>query len=440
MKLNTELILEALSDEWQPITSLIFKLKLKEMYDARFLHTKLKEFERKNLILSVVKQGRKHWKLTHVKTDEKLIVYDYFDAWNRKIDDQTKMGVIGQYSNSVGTCELFLPVDTSYLKSEMVINMFHDVRPIIGINFWFNKNKNLVSINNCKIFHKGFGKFPYCWKITLNKAVEPNLLNQIIEEFHYVPHDITSPSHNINRSQINPDRYGMIERNTHFSYGDYELLLPLELSCMKDDSLHQSVKQMLQEINPLAGFSFVSHKKRNLLLLFDDMLFGDWYEEWDLKMNSFAEDLFDLTDFSGEENNSLTSGVLIFISYSTKDSKEFKIPHISEELEKFPEIGKVLFWEEDAKGNIIEYMNKYIKECDILILICSQNAQDSKSVKREWQTALKIEKEIIPVFKNDYDIPTLLTTNLGIKYDKKNFENIITNLYNVILTILKKKT
>ncbi len=440
MKLTTELILEALSDEWQPLISLVLKLELKDVYDARFLQIKLKEFERKNLILSVVKQGRKHWKLTHVKIDENLTVYDYFDAWNRKIDDQIKMGIIGQYSNSVGAYELFLPVDTSYLKSELVINMFNDIRPIIGINFWFNKNKNLVSINNSKIFHKGFGNFPYCWNVTLNKAVEPNLLNQFIEEFHYIPHDITNQYHSINRSQINLDRYGMIERNTHFSYGNYELLLPLELSCMRDDSLHQNVKQMLQEINPLAGFAFVSHKKRNLLLLFDDMLFGDWYEEWDLETNSFAEDLFDLTDFSGEEKNSLTSGVLVFISYYTKDSKEFKIPHISTELEKFPEIGKVLFWEEDAEGNIIEYMNKFIEECDLFILICSQNAKDSKAVKREWQTALKIGKEIIPVFKNDNDIPTLLTINLGIKYDEKNFEKTITALYNRILKILKKKT
>ena len=437
MTLTTKSILETLSDEWQPLISLVLKLKLRNMYDARFLHIKLKEFERKNLILSIVKKGRKHWKLTQVKTDEKLTVYDYFDSENRKFDDQIKIGIISQYSNSVGTYELFLPVDTSYLKSEMLVNMFKDIRPIIGITIWFNKK--LVSINNSKIFHKGFGKFPYCWNVTLNKAVEPDLLNQIIEEFHYIPYHLTDQSHSINRSQINPDRYGMIVRNTLFSYGDYELLLPLELSCMKDDSLHQSVKQMLKEINPLAGFSFISHKKRNLLLLFDDMLFGDWYEEWNLKMNSFAKDLFDLTDFSGEENNSLASGILVFISYSTRDSKEFKIPYISEELEKFPEIEKALYWEEDVEDDIFEYMNKYIKECDVFILICSQSALDSEPVNMEWQAALKIKKKIIPIFKNEDDIPVLLTTKLGIKYNEQNFEKTVNDLYYLIKKKLKKK-
>ncbi|GAH16836.1 unnamed protein product, partial [marine sediment metagenome] len=61
--ITTDKITEALSDEWQPITSLIFKMKIKDMMDARFLQIKLKELERKDLVLAESKMGKKHWKL-----------------------------------------------------------------------------------------------------------------------------------------------------------------------------------------------------------------------------------------------------------------------------------------------------------------------------------------------------------------------------------------
>ncbi|TFF95033.1 MAG: DNA topoisomerase VI subunit B [Promethearchaeota archaeon] len=62
--ITTERIVDALSkDEWQPITSLIFKLKIKDMMDARFLQIKLKDLERKDKVLVDIKKGKKHWKL-----------------------------------------------------------------------------------------------------------------------------------------------------------------------------------------------------------------------------------------------------------------------------------------------------------------------------------------------------------------------------------------
>ncbi|MFX0010471.1 MAG: hypothetical protein ACFE9R_09165 [Candidatus Hermodarchaeota archaeon] len=61
--ITTDKITEALSDDWQPITSLIFKMKIKDMMDARFLQIKLKELERKGLVLAETKMGKKHWKL-----------------------------------------------------------------------------------------------------------------------------------------------------------------------------------------------------------------------------------------------------------------------------------------------------------------------------------------------------------------------------------------
>ena len=61
--ITTDKILNFLSDEWQPITSLIFKMKIKDMMDARFLQLKLKELERKGIVIVEIRKGKKHWKL-----------------------------------------------------------------------------------------------------------------------------------------------------------------------------------------------------------------------------------------------------------------------------------------------------------------------------------------------------------------------------------------
>jgi len=61
--ITTDKIIHALSEDWQPITALIFKMKIKDMMDARFLQIKLKELERKGLVMIETKMGKKHWKL-----------------------------------------------------------------------------------------------------------------------------------------------------------------------------------------------------------------------------------------------------------------------------------------------------------------------------------------------------------------------------------------
>ncbi|MFW9896028.1 MAG: DNA topoisomerase VI subunit B [Candidatus Thorarchaeota archaeon] len=62
--ITTDRILNVLSNEWQTIKHLIFKLKIKDMMDARYLQLKLKELERKGEVLVELKMGRKHWKLS----------------------------------------------------------------------------------------------------------------------------------------------------------------------------------------------------------------------------------------------------------------------------------------------------------------------------------------------------------------------------------------
>jgi DNA topoisomerase VI B subunit len=61
--ITTEKILKVLSNEWQTIKHLIFKLKIKDMMDARYLQLKLKELERKGQVLVESKMGKRQWKL-----------------------------------------------------------------------------------------------------------------------------------------------------------------------------------------------------------------------------------------------------------------------------------------------------------------------------------------------------------------------------------------
>ncbi|MFX0026101.1 MAG: hypothetical protein ACFE8M_06775 [Candidatus Hermodarchaeota archaeon] len=62
--ITTEKILTTLSDkDWQPITHLIFKLKIQDMMDARFLQLKMKELVRKELVEENIIKSKKHWKL-----------------------------------------------------------------------------------------------------------------------------------------------------------------------------------------------------------------------------------------------------------------------------------------------------------------------------------------------------------------------------------------
>ncbi|MFX1377836.1 MAG: DNA topoisomerase VI subunit B [Promethearchaeota archaeon] len=61
--ITTEKLLNVLSYDWQTIKHLIFKLKIKDMMDARYLQLKLKELERKGQVLVESKMGKRQWKL-----------------------------------------------------------------------------------------------------------------------------------------------------------------------------------------------------------------------------------------------------------------------------------------------------------------------------------------------------------------------------------------
>jgi hypothetical protein len=128
---------------------------------------------------------------------------------------------------------------------------------------------------------------------------------------------------------------------------------------------------------------------------------------------------------------------LIFISYATKDSDLFQIPRITEILKHYPEIDDVLYWESDMLDDIYGYMDDNLKRCKIVLLFCTKSSSYSEAVKMEWRSALKLGKKILPVFIEEEYIPTLLTTKLGIQFNKEDPYGSIEKIYQLILKKLE---
>ena len=132
----------------------------------------------------------------------------------------------------------------------------------------------------------------------------------------------------------------------------------------------------------------------------------------------------------------IESHVKIFISYSKKDSKKFRISEIVNSLKECEGIDDVLCFEEELYDNFVKYMNDGIGGCDVVVLFCSPNSLKSKNVEKEWTAADCLEKPIIPVFIKKHHIPPLLSSREGVEYNIHDFAHNIAEINRII----KKKT
>ena len=132
-------------------------------------------------------------------------------------------------------------------------------------------------------------------------------------------------------------------------------------------------------------------------------------------------------------------GILVFVSYATKDADLFKVKDLAEELTRFDEIDDVLYWQEDMHDNIIKDMNDNLGKCDLMLLFCSKNALQYQPVNDEWMAAKASNKPIIPVFETVDHIPPLLRQFLGIAYNTSNLNRNIQAIYELVLKKLKIK-
>ena len=125
-------------------------------------------------------------------------------------------------------------------------------------------------------------------------------------------------------------------------------------------------------------------------------------------------------------------GFLIFFSYATKDAELFQIPELAQELSKYDSIYDVLYWQVHSKDNFIKYMSDSIEMCDLMILYCSENARKSIPVEKEWTAADAMGKPIIPVYIRKNQIPGLLRSREGIRFDKDDFNITIKRMLGLI--------
>ncbi len=148
-----------------------------------------------------------------------------------------------------------------------------------------------------------------------------------------------------------------------------------------------------------------------------------------LNLNSALHPEDQITDLTEASSTKLT----IFISYATSESKKFEIPSVARLLNvNYPDIEKVLYWEEDMDDDIYVYMNDNLALADVVLVFCSENSSKSEAVRTEWMAAHKMKKKIIPVFEKEEDIPPLLTTKLGISFKPNDLKGFIQELHSLI--------
>ena len=128
------------------------------------------------------------------------------------------------------------------------------------------------------------------------------------------------------------------------------------------------------------------------------------------------------------------ANIQIFISHTVNEKEKYHVEDIAQGLENQPEIYKVLFCERDLIGDIDEFMNKNIPNCQLLLFIASQQSVfESKDCKHELEVAKKNNLKIIPIKCDDVsweDLETLnLSRQLGLELTIDKFDEFCERLY-----------
>ena len=129
--------------------------------------------------------------------------------------------------------------------------------------------------------------------------------------------------------------------------------------------------------------------------------------------------------------------IRIFISHAVIDFDAYHIGDLVEYLEKQKEISEVFFCEEDLAGNIDAWMLETVQKCQLLLFIAtSKSLFNSIDCANELQLADKFSIPIIPIKGLDVNWEDLaeknLSRELGIEFDKDNFDLFCSNLYKYI--------
>ncbi len=129
--------------------------------------------------------------------------------------------------------------------------------------------------------------------------------------------------------------------------------------------------------------------------------------------------------------------IKIFISHAVIDFEKYQIGKLVEYLKNQKEISEVFFCEEDLTGNIDQWMLDTVQKSQLILFVATKKSlYDSVDCRNELQLADKFSIPIIPLKGDDVDWNELaeqkLSRELGIEFERNNFEAFYADLYKYI--------
>ncbi|MBY9003226.1 MAG: TIR domain-containing protein [Candidatus Lokiarchaeota archaeon] len=129
--------------------------------------------------------------------------------------------------------------------------------------------------------------------------------------------------------------------------------------------------------------------------------------------------------------------IRVFISHAVVDFESYRIGDLVNYLKKQKEISEVYFCEADLAGNIDEWMLDAVQKCQLILFIGTKKSVfNSVDCANELQLADKFSIPIIPIKGYDVDWSNLaeknLSRELGLEFDKDNFDAFCEDLYKYI--------
>lgn len=215
------------------------------------------------------------------------------------------------------------------------------------------------------------------------------------------------------------------------SIGNLQSIQVLDMQINQLNTLPESIGNLISlQILYLGRNRLVSLPESMWLLKnLKSIRLGDnsWKEEW----REIAErDAPAILEFSRQR-----ASINIFLSHAVVEYETFRIKEIAEYLYKQDEIYKIFYCEEDLAGNIDDFMNVKLPQCQLVLFFASKKSvSNSKDCKHEL--AKKHNIQIIPIKGSDVEWKELeerdLSRELGYEFDQGDFGTFCQNLYDYI--------
>lgn len=137
------------------------------------------------------------------------------------------------------------------------------------------------------------------------------------------------------------------------------------------------------------------------------------------------------------------AAIQIFISHAVVDFEPYHIGDIVNYLEKQKEVSHAFYCEENLAGNIDEWMLDTVQKSQLLLFIATKKSVfDSADCANELQLADKFSIPVIPIKGYDVvwsDLAEInLSRELGLEFNKDNFEDFCSDLYKYILNFKRE--